>query len=778
MGEQSVGLQNQPVDVSGEFGRQENHFFVADSAVSLDAASGEGSILWRGMALRQRVSYHQLTLQLEDYRVWEDVPPGEYEEDQSLPFWVSPVAPGTLRLRIAARPASGTPPPSPMLVSEPRGRDPSWEAEDLGDRVVWRGPRGSLALRRSPLGFEFRDASGRLLTRTNHLSDSRAVVNTLQTPLCFVRNASNLHRHLAASLALAPGERLYGGGESFTRLDKRGQRLVLWAYDAYSAQTPRMYKPVPFLLSSRGYALFVHTSAPLTLDVGRSYDAANVVYLGDDVLDLFFFFGSPREVLSSYTELTGRSPLPPLWSFGLWMGRESYRSEGEVREVARRLRQSGVPCDVLHLDTGWTEKPFHNDFRFSPTRFPEPERMISELGKDGFRLSLWQFPYLHPNDALHKEAVDRGYAVLSANGKPPVDDAVIDLSNPEAERWYKGLLARLLRKGVAAFTADFGEAAPLSGLYHTRQGGFHEHNLYPLRYNAAVAGAMREAGGGSVQWARSGWAGSQRYPLHWSGDPEPTYSAMAATLRAGLSLGLCGFSFWGHFIGGFSAPSPPELYLRWLAFGALCSHTRCHGHPPTEPWEYGEGFTGRFRRVVELRYALLPYVYAQAALCAGRGHPMIRPLFFAYPQDNTSWLVEDEYLFGEDLLVAPLFSGEEEREVYLPPGGWVSYFSGEPREGGRWHRLAAGEVPAVVLARDGAAIPHAAPAQHTGLTDWGRLEIAAFLTGRKASAEGHVLLPDGQEPLPLRVELGEEGLLLAEDPLEGRVEWTVRRIGG
>ncbi|MDP9438607.1 MAG: alpha-xylosidase, partial [Actinomycetota bacterium] len=416
------------MDVSGEFARQQNHFFVGSKVSEFDPGTASGKILWRGLALKQRVSYHQLTLQFEDYKVWEDTPPGEYEDEQALPFSLSFVTPRTLRLRMSARPELHPGGPSLMLDGDPPADASSWETSSTESSIAYEGPFGSVTVTRDPVRFEFRDASGGLLTRTHNLADAKGVVNSMPTPLCFVRNASNLHRNIAAGFALSPGEKLFGGGESFTRLDKRGQKLVLYAYDAYSAQTPNMYKPVPFFLSSRGYGMFVHTSAPLTLDLGGTYGEANVVYLGDDVLDLFFFFGSPKEVLSEYTALTGRAPVPPLWTFGLWMGRESYSSEKETREVAKKLREERIPSDVIHLDTDWTEVPHRCDFEFSPSRFPNPAKMLSDLKEDGFRVSLWQLPYLNPKNDLHAEAVERGFAVLSAYGKPPVDDAVIALS--------------------------------------------------------------------------------------------------------------------------------------------------------------------------------------------------------------------------------------------------------------------------------------------------------------------------------------------------------------
>jgi alpha-D-xyloside xylohydrolase len=249
---------------------------------------------------------------------------------------------------------------------------------------------------------------------------------------------------------------------------------------------------------------------------------------------------------------------------------------------------------------------------------------------------------------------------------------------------------------------------------------------------------------------------------------------MVGTLRGGLSLGLCGFSFWSHFIGGFPYATPEDLYRRWLAFGVLTSHSRCHGRPPTEPWEYDEKFTDDFRRTVELRYRLMPYVYAQAAHACEEGHPMLRTLFFEYPGDKTSWLVEDEYLFGTDILVAPLTEEARSRDVYLPPGLWSDYQGGETYEGARLHHLHAGEVPVVMLVRDGAAIPHARLAQSTERIEWGEIELRIF--GAGDSAEGHFLHPEEGNLHVLRLLHEGDGFALEEDPLAGRVNWRISAV--
>ncbi|MDQ3913206.1 MAG: alpha-xylosidase [Actinomycetota bacterium] len=769
-------VQNQPVDMTEEFTKQENHFFIGSKVEDFDRDSASGKIRWKGQALKQRVSYHQLTPQFEDYKVWEDVPPEEYEDEQDLPFSITFITPRTVRLQMSTQIATLREGTSLMLDGEP-DTDESWRMSSTESSTTYTSKFGAVTVTYDPLHFEFRDASGKLLTRTQHLFDSMSVVNTRPTPFSFVRTASSLRRHIAASFSLSSDEKLFGCGESFTRLDKRGQKLVLWTYDAYSVQTPDMYKPVPFFMSNRGYGMFVHTSAPLTLDLGASYNEANVMYLGDDYLDLFVFFGTPKEILSEYTALTGRSPTPPLWSFGLWMGRESYYSEDEVRGVAKKLRDYRIPSDVVHLDVGWFEVPHRCDYKFSESRFSDAAGMISDLKEQGFRLSLWQLPYLNPKNPLHWTAIEEGYVVLTATGDPPADDAIIDMSNPRAVEWYQEKLARLLEMGVGLLVADFGEAASLGGIYSERKSGFREHNLYPLRYNKAVAEITEKITGKRIMWARSAWAGCQRYPVHWGGDAENTDGAMASSLRGGLSLGLCGFSFWGHFIGGFVYQSPKELYRRWLAFAMLSSHGCCNGSPPKEPWEYDEEFTNEFRRIVELKYRLMPYIYAQAKRCSEEGYPMLRTLFFEYPEDLTSWLIEDEYMFGGDILVAPLMEDVPGRDVYLPPGLWIDYQSGETYEGSGWHHITAGEVPIVVLVRDGAAIPHVELAQSTSHIEWQEIELVVF--GSEAySFEGSFCLPEEGELHALRLKRENGNFVLKEDPLRGSVKWEIRTSHG
>ncbi|HEY8151023.1 MAG TPA: alpha-xylosidase, partial [Vicinamibacteria bacterium] len=632
---------------------------------------------------------------------------------------------------------------------------------------------GSVTITEQPWHVELRDAAGRLLTHTQHTRDfSNTLVPAL--PFSFIRRSSDFSRSVAAVFSLSPGEKLFGVGESFTRLDKRGQRVILWSNDANGVENERMYKPIPFFLSSRGYGMFVHTTAPATFDIGASYQASNALLLGDDEADIFVFLGAPKDVLDEYTKLTGKAPMPPLWSFGLWMSRISYFSEDETRAVAAKLRANRIPSDVIHLDTGWFETDWRTDYEFSKTRFKDPARMIADLRQDGFHISLWQLPYFVPKNRLFPEILEKGLFVRDGKGRLPYEDAVLDFSNPEAVAWYRDKIAGLLRLGVGAIKVDFGEAAPLTGIYHSGRSGFYEHNLYPLRYNRVVADLTKEITGENIIWARSAWAGSQRYPIHWGGDAGKMDIGMAATLRGGLSLGLSGFTFWSHDMGGFVGDKAEDVYHRWVPFGMLTSHSRSHGTPPKEPWEFSPGFLADYRRAAEMKYRLMPYVYAQAKDASERGLPMVRALFVEYPDDPGSWLVEDEYLFGSDILVAPLLeTGMTGRAVYLPPGRWIDYQTAKTYAGG-WQRIEAGALPVVALVRDGAAIPHAKLAQSTSQIDWSALELVVF-ADTATEARGLVTLPT--DNVLRRLTLARKGgaFALTSDPLAGKVAWTVRR---
>ena len=768
----SPSLLADRVDVSPDFRDFANNYYVADAVVQFDPATASGTLKWVRNNRYPRLAFNYIEGVLRPF-AGVIFPEKEYDVDPVWPFSIQFVTPRTVRIRVKTGPDIRPAEPSLMLVREPPV-DTSWKYSKVEGGHRYTSSAGSVTVSEKPWRIELRDAAGKLLTGTQNPADFE---NTLSPalPFSYIRRASDHTRSVAAVWSLSATEKLFGGGESFTRLDKRGQRLVLSVNDANGAESERMYKPIPFLLSNRGYGLFTHTSAPATFDVGATFHGSNELLLGDDELDLFAFVGTPKQVLDEYTNVTGKAPMPPLWSFGLWMSRITYLSEQEVRTVATKLREYKIPADLIHLDTGWFETDWRSDYQFSKTRFPDPAKLFADLKKAGFHVSLWQLPYFVPKNLLFPEIVGQGLAVRDGKGNLPSEDAVLDFSNPKTVTWYQEKLAALLKLGVGAIKVDFGEAAPFNGIYASGRTGFYEHNLYPLRYNKAVADITRDVNHENLIWARSAWAGSQRYPLHWGGDSMTSDIGMASTLRGGLSFGLSGFTFWSHDIGGFMGKTNEDLYARWLPFGLLTSHSRSHGFPPREPWEFGEAFTNAFRRAVEMRYRLMPYIYAQAKDSSARGLPMLRALFVEFPEDTGSWSIEDEYLFGSDILVAPLLeAGTKGRDVYLPPGNWIDYQTGRLFTAG-WHQIEAGTIPVVMLVREGAAIPQIAVAQSTAFMDWSKLDVEVFGVNA-ARASGLVALPDGAL-LPLMLTRRGSAFALASDPLAGKVAWTVHRRG-
>jgi alpha-D-xyloside xylohydrolase len=767
-------LLNDPVDVSGDFHDLSNFYYLADQLADFDPVTHTGKIVWQRAQYAVRHAFDN-DLAVVTPAKPNEFPENEYAANPELPFSIEFISPRTLRIRMTSGPQVHPPQPE-LMFAGPVPHDDSWQYSKTDGGYRYASAFGSITIRENPFHLEIRDASGKLLTKTDHADDNKSSFTPV-LPFSFVRRAVDYSRSMNAAFTLSPGEKIFGCGESFTGLDKRGQKIVLWTDDANGVENQGLYKPIPFFMSNRGYGMFIHTSTPITCDFGNSFSGVNSLMVGDDELDLFVFLGSPRDILDEYTKLTGKSPLPPLWSFGLWMSRCTYNSEQQVRDIAAHLRENKIPCDVLHLDTGWFETDWQCDYEFSPTRFPTPQKMLADLKDEGFHVSSWQLPYFVPRNKLFPELVQQNLVVRDGKGNLPAEDAVLDFSNPRTVDWYQDKLAGLLKMGVSAIKVDFGEAAPESGIYADGRTGFYEHNLYPLRYNKAVADITKKTTGENIIWARSAWAGSQRYPIHWGGDAESTDDGMAAELRGGLSFGLSGFSFWSHDVGGFTANSvenmDTNLFARWLTFGMLSSHSRCHGEAPKEPWNYGTAFMDEFRATDEMKYRLMPYVYAQAKDCSDHGLPMVRALFVEFPDDPGSWLVDDEYLFGSSLLVAPLLhENETGRNIYLPPGTWIDYQSGKSYPGG-WQKIEAGEIPGIILVRDGTVIPEIALAQSTSQMDWSKLDLKVFAQDA-TTAKGSVFLPGDTELHALTLTKENGAFKLDNDPLAGKVSWTVQ----
>lgn len=757
-------LMNQPLDMSTDFRDLSNTLFFADHLESFDAKSGEGLVNWKRGHLMPRQAFNTNGAQPRKMRML-DFPFTAYENDPNLKFKIDFVTPRTVRIRMLTTPVEPKPAASIMLAKEP-GRDGSWKVTETNDKIIYSSDYGTIQINKNPWRIVLKDKAGRILSQTAALSDADST-QVKYTLFCFVKRGSDNARRINPVFTLTADEMIFGCGESATGLNKAGQKVNLFVTDPQGPETDQMYKPIPFFMSNRGYGMFMHTSAPVTCDFGATYIGLNKMFMGDENLDLFVFFGEPKDILDEYTDLVGKPGMPPLWSFGTWMSRITYFSEKEGYDVAANIRKNKYPCDVIHFDTGWFDVDWQCDYKFSENRFQNPQQMLKDLRSQGFHVCLWQLPYFTPKNRYFSELIEKDMYVKNGNGELPYEDVVLDFSNPETVKWYQDKLAGLLNIGVSAIKVDFGEAAPLNGIYASGKSGWYEHNLYPVRYDMAVSEITKKLHNENIMWARAAWAGSQRYPLHWGGDAATTNTGLLGTLRAGLSFGLSGFSFWSHDMGGFVKSTPEDLYCRWIPFGFLTSHTRAHGAPPTEPWLYdSKRVQDVFRKSAEMKYRLMPYVYAQAKECTEKGLPMLRALFVEFPDDPGAWKVDDEYLFGSQILVAPLLeSGMTGRTVYLPEGKWIDYQTEKVYEGG-WHRIEAGSLPIIMLVRDGSVLPHLKLAQSTAEMDWSKMSLKVYSADKK-QAEGLVCLPADNRIQVVKVDCGK-----AKPQLLNQVEGT------
>ena len=489
-----------------------------------------------------------------------------------------------------------------------------------------------------------------------------------------------------------------GTGERFTKMDLSGHTFFLKNQDGQGVNNRRTYKNIPFYLSSRMYGTFYHTCAHSKLSLA-DVSTRSVEFLSDQaMIDAFIIAGDTvEEILRGYRDLTGYPSMPPLWSFGIWMSRMSYFSADEVQEICDRMRDEHYPCDVIHLDTGWFRTDWLCEWKFNEERFPNPEKFIRGLKKQGYRVSLWQLPYVAEDAEQIDEARANDYigpltkkqASEGSNFSALDYAGTIDFTYPKATEWYKGLLKNLLDMGVVCIKTDFGENIHMDAKY---KGMSPEllNNLYALLYQKAAYEITKEVTGDGIVWARAAWAGCQRYPLHWGGDSCSSWDGMAGSLKGGLHFGLSGFAFWSHDVPGFhTLPNfmnsivDDKVYMRWTEFGVFSSHMRYHGTNKREPWFY-PNIAPMVKKWWKLRYKLIPYIMEQSRKATETGYAVLRALVFEHPNDRVCWHIDDEYYFGDSFLVAPVMNSEDCRDIYLPEGKWVNFFTGERIEGGRW----------------------------------------------------------------------------------------------
>ncbi len=589
-------------------------------------------------------------------------------------------------------------------------------------------------------------------------------------------------------LTLQVGENVYGLGERFTPWVKNGQVVENINKDGGTA-CEQAYKSVPFYLSSRGYGVLVNEAGPVSFEVASEKTTRVQFSREGESLDYCVIAGpTPKDVLQRLTALTGRAPLPPAWSFGLWLTTSFTTQYDEatathfIDEMARRE----LPLSVFHFDCFWMREFQWCDFQWDPRGFPDPEGMLARLHAKGLKISLWINPYVAQKSPLFAEGVREGYFLKQPNGRTWQTDlwqpgmAIVDFTNPAAVAWYQGHLRRLLAMGVDCFKTDFGERIPSEGVvYHDGSDPVEMHNLYALKYNEVVFDLLREVSGKEAMvFARSTYASGQRFPVHWGGDCWSNFESMAESLRGGLSLTSCGFAFWSHDIGGFEGKPPPAVYKRWIQFGLMSSHSRLHGSGFYRvPWLVDEESCDVLRRFTHLKHRLMPYLYAKAIEATETGVPVMRAMVVEHPADPACAPLDRQYHLGESLLVAPVFTDSGEVDFYLPgEGRWTHLLTGEKRVGGRWYRETHDFMSLPLYVAPASVLCWGANDQRPDY-DYARgLVLRVYELADGASADFSVPMPDGG--IAARGQVRREGTHYTAVLSEGRLhDWCIEVDG-
>ncbi|WP_428243425.1 alpha-xylosidase [Gynuella sp.] len=521
--------------------------------------------------------------------------------------------------------------------------------------------------------------------------------------------------YMRAQLDIGVGEQLYGLGERFTPFVKNGQVVDCWNQDG-GTSTEQSYKNVPFYLSSNGYGVFVNHPEAVSFELGSEVVAKNQFSVAGESLDFYLINGPhPKTVLERYTDLTGRPPLPPAWTFGLWLTTSftTDYNEQTVQHFVDGMLDRDIPLSVFHFDCFWMKGMQWCDFQWDTDSFPDPQGMLARLHDKGLKVCVWINPYIAQKSPLYREAVEHGYLLKRADGGVWQWDlwqagmGIVDFTNPAATDWYCRKLEPLLDMGVDCFKTDFGERIPTDVVYHNGADPLRMHNYYAQLYNKTVFRLLQRHRGehDAAVFARSATVGGQCFPIHWGGDCYATYESMAESLRGGLSLTASGFGYWSHDIGGFEHTASPDLFKRWLAFGLLSSHSRLHGSSSYRvPWLFDEEAVQVTRHFTQLKHRLMPYIYQCSVTNRDTGIPVMRAMHIEFPDDPTCLTLDRQYMLGNDLLVAPVFSDDGDVQFYLPAGKWTHLLDGEMLTGPGWYRRRYDYMSLGLFARPGSLI--------------------------------------------------------------------------
>ena len=505
----------------------------------------------------------------------------------------------------------------------------------------------------------------------------------------------NADTYIRQQLSLGVGELIYGLGERFTPFTKNGQSVDIWNADG-GTSTEQSYKNIPFYVSNKGYGVFVNHPEKVSFEIGTEIVTRTEFSVEGTYLDYFLINGpAMKDVLVRYTDITGKPSLPAPWTFGLWLSTSftTNYDEATVMSFIDGMLDRGIPLRTFHFDCFWMKEFHWSDFLWDNRVFPDPAGMLKRIKDKGLNICVWINSHIGQESVLFKEGMEKGYFIKRPNGQVWQWDmwqpgmAIVDFTNPAAWKWFQSKLEVLMDMGVDCFKTDFGERIPTDAVYYDGSDPKKMHNYYTYLYNKCVYELLeRKRGKGqAVLFARSATVGGQKFPVHWGGDCWSDYESMEESLRGGLSLCMSGFGYWAHDIGGFENTSTADVYKRWVAFGLLSSHSRLHGSSSYRvPWVYDEEAVDVVRYFTRLKAKLMPYIYQTSVHASKTGIPTMRSMVLEYTDDKNCHYLDKQYMFGDSLLVAPIFNDESRAEYYLPKGIWTNFFTGKEYKGGTW----------------------------------------------------------------------------------------------
>lgn len=579
------------------------------------------------------------------------------------------------------------------------------EVSEEEDVITVKSGKTELKITRNPASFTYY-YDGKYLTKVGD-KFGHSMISYLSTPEGpFMR----------AQLDLGIGEKIYGLGERFTPFVKNGQVVDLWQEDGGTC-SEISYKNIPFYLTNRGYGVFVNSSDQVSYELCSEVVTRAQFSVPGEALDFMVIGGGDaKTVLQNYTGLTGKPALPPAWTFGLWLSTSftTNYDEETVNEFVGGMKDRDIPLHVFHFDCYWMTENEWCNFKFDPKMFKDAPGLIKRLKEKGLKICVWINSYIGQKSPLFKEGMENGYLLKRPNGDVWQWDmwqagmGLVDFTNPAAWKWYQDKLRELLDMGVDCFKTDFGERIPTDCVYYDGSDPVLMHNYYTYLYNKCVFELLEEYKGHNEAclFARSATAGGQKFPVHWGGDCSSNYLSMSESLRAGLSLCLSGFAFWSHDISGFEGTAPADVYKRWAAFGLLSTHSRLHGSNSYRvPWLFDEESVDVVRKFTKLKCSLMPYLYTKAVEAHETGVPMMRAMMLEFPEDIPCSDLDRQYLLGESLLVAPVFTKEGDVDYYLPEGRWTNILNNQVVEGGKWLHEVHDFMSLPLMARENSIIP-------------------------------------------------------------------------